>query len=143
MTEEDIWALSRDTNEEEYARRMAEKYVLHDHHVGDRDRRLAEKAVEYLLSSVFGMGIWIVLFGLFLGLAHRYGLRVTIWQSVGGLVGGLVLIESLIVLFAESRVPEAITREFLLNLVQGFLFYLLLAGLCGSPVAGVVYYFAR
>jgi hypothetical protein len=139
MTEEDIWALSRDRDEEAFARRMAEKYVLHDRHVHDWDRRLFEKEVARLVFSVLGLGIWIVLCGFFLGLAHRYGFRVTVWQSVGG----LVLIESLILLFVESKVPEAITRTFLLNLLQGFLFCLLLGGLCGSPVAGVVYFFAR
>lgn len=83
---------------------------------------------------------WLVLCALALGLAHRFAVHVAWREALGIWFGGMLLICSVIeFIFAYRQM-----RMFALQKVfQVLVFCLLLAGLCGSPVAGVVYFIAR
>lgn len=83
---------------------------------------------------------WMVGCALLFGLAHRYAVRVTWPAAIGVWLAGVALLGVIVEIIMSRR---QVRRVVLQKIIHALLVCLLLSGLCGSPVAGIVYFFAR
>lgn len=83
---------------------------------------------------------WLVGCALLYGLAHRYAVRVTWPAAIGVWLAGVALLGVIVETIMSRRQVRRVVFQ---KIIHALLLCLLLSGLCGSPVAGVVYFLAR